>query len=96
MEKIKRFINCSVPVNTCTLRCHYCYITQTGKFSEKLPVLKYPAARLRDKNRHFTQKRRTGKLFHRRRSHQIHSGKYKSQHQRVRGCPHEAGGFLTP
>ncbi len=43
MEKIKRFINCSVPVNTCTLRCHYCYITQTGKFSEKLPVLKYTA-----------------------------------------------------
>lgn len=41
MDKIKRFINCSVPVDTCTLRCHYCYITQTGKFKSKLPVFKY-------------------------------------------------------
>ncbi|MDR1159465.1 MAG: radical SAM protein [Syntrophomonadaceae bacterium] len=34
---IKRFINCHFPVTACNLRCHYCYITQTGDF-DKLPV----------------------------------------------------------
>jgi SAM-dependent methyltransferase/organic radical activating enzyme len=36
-EGIKRFINCHFPVTACNLRCHYCYITQTGDF-DKLPV----------------------------------------------------------
>ena len=40
-EKIKRFIDCNVPVTTCNLRCHYCYITQQRKFSDALPVFKY-------------------------------------------------------
>lgn len=40
-EKIKKFIDCHVPVNTCNLRCHYCYITQTQLFKEKLPEWKY-------------------------------------------------------
>ena len=39
--KIKRFIDCNVPVTTCNLRCHYCYITQQRKFSDALPVFKY-------------------------------------------------------
>lgn len=37
MDKIKRFIDCYVPVTTCTLRCHYCYITMHRLFNGKLP-----------------------------------------------------------
>lgn len=36
MNKIKRFVNCSVPINTCNLRCKYCYITQAGQFNSKI------------------------------------------------------------
>lgn len=39
MDTIKRFID--IPVTTCTLRCHYCYITQHHLFSNKLPNFKY-------------------------------------------------------
>lgn len=42
-DKIKRFIDCYVPVTTCNLRCHYCYITQQRKFDAKLPEFKYSA-----------------------------------------------------
>ena len=35
-EKIKRFIDIAIPCETCNLRCHYCYITQHGKFKEKI------------------------------------------------------------
>ena len=41
MEKIKRFIDIYVPVTTCTLRFHYCYITQHRLFDGPLPVFKY-------------------------------------------------------
>jgi len=43
MTKIKRFIDCSVPVTTCNLRCPYCYITQSGGWKAKLPEFKYNA-----------------------------------------------------
>ncbi|MDD3149322.1 MAG: radical SAM protein [Candidatus Gastranaerophilales bacterium] len=46
-DKIKRFIDCHVPVTTCNLRCHYCYITLKGKFAEKLPVFKYSPEHIR-------------------------------------------------
>ncbi len=36
MDKIKRFIECYIPTETCNLRCHYCYITQQRKFNNKL------------------------------------------------------------
>ena len=36
MDKIKRFIDCYIPTETCNLRCHYCYITQERKFRAKL------------------------------------------------------------
>ncbi len=39
--KIKRFIDCYVPVTTCTLRCHYCYVTVHRKFEGPLPTFKY-------------------------------------------------------
>lgn len=41
MNKIKRFIDCYLPVTTCNFRCHYCYITQQKKFNDKLPDFKY-------------------------------------------------------
>ena len=36
MDKIKRFIDCYIPTETCNLRCHYCYITQRRRFNAKL------------------------------------------------------------
>ena len=36
MSKIKRFIDCYIPTETCNLRCHYCYIAQKRKFNNKL------------------------------------------------------------
>lgn len=43
MEKIKKFIDCIVPVRTCNLRCHYCYITLRREFDTSLPIFKYSA-----------------------------------------------------
>lgn len=34
--KLKKYIDCYVPIETCNLRCHYCYITQQRKFNNKL------------------------------------------------------------
>lgn len=36
MPKIKRFIDCYIPTETCNLRCHYCYIAQKRKFNNKI------------------------------------------------------------
>jgi pyruvate-formate lyase-activating enzyme len=41
MDKIKKFIDCTVPVRTCNLRCHYCYITLNREFEAELPKFKY-------------------------------------------------------
>ena len=43
IPKMKMFIDTYVPVTTCNLRCHYCYITQRRLFSHKLPTFKYPS-----------------------------------------------------
>lgn len=40
-DKIKRFIECFVPVTACNLRCHYCYVIQENRRTEKIPQLKY-------------------------------------------------------
>lgn len=40
-DKIKRFIECLIPVTTCNLRCHYCYITQNQLFSKELPCFEH-------------------------------------------------------
>ena len=40
-DKIKRFIDCHMPVTTCNLRCHYCYITQNKEFDKALPIFDY-------------------------------------------------------
>lgn len=34
--KMKKFIDCYIPTETCNLRCHYCYITQQRKFENKV------------------------------------------------------------
>lgn len=47
MTKIKRFIDFYIPVESCTFRCHYCYITQHRLFDNKLPELKYSAKQVR-------------------------------------------------
>ena len=47
MEKIKRFLDCYIPTETCNLRCHYCYITQRKKFNNRLAHFKYPAPVMR-------------------------------------------------
>lgn len=36
MSKIKRYIECYIPTETCNLRCHYCYITQQKQFTNKI------------------------------------------------------------
>ena len=41
MDKLVRLVNIHVPVQTCTFRCHYCYITTHRQFSSKLPQFKY-------------------------------------------------------
>lgn len=43
MDQIKRYVDCYVPVTTCTLRCHYCYIVQHGLFANKIPKFRYSA-----------------------------------------------------
>ena len=47
MDKVKRFLDCYVPVTSCTLRCHYCYITHQRLFDTKLPSFKYDASFIR-------------------------------------------------
>lgn len=43
---MKRFIDIYVPVTSCTLRCHYCYITHHRLFDTHLPVFKYSAQQI--------------------------------------------------
>lgn len=47
MDKIKRFIDLFVPVTTCTLRCHYCYITHKHLFGGPLPTFQYSPEHVR-------------------------------------------------
>ncbi|MBR6244780.1 radical SAM protein [bacterium] len=47
MEKIKRFIDCGIPAEACNLRCHYCYITQQGKFNNNITALTHSATEIR-------------------------------------------------
>lgn len=41
MPKIKRFIECLLPVTVCNLKCSYCYVVQEKIKTNKLPILKY-------------------------------------------------------
>lgn len=44
MDRLKRFIDCYIPTETCNLRCHYCYITQKRKFNNQIASLPSPQA----------------------------------------------------
>lgn len=39
--KIKKFLDCYIPTETCNFRCHYCYISQHRKFNNKIAEFKY-------------------------------------------------------
>lgn len=41
MEKIKRFIECLIPVSVCNLKCDYCYIIQQNRRKMEIPQMKY-------------------------------------------------------
>lgn len=43
LEKIKRFIECLVPVTVCNLKCSYCYVIQEERRTEKFPDFQYSA-----------------------------------------------------
>lgn len=46
-SKIKRYIDCYVPVTTCNLRCPYCYITNHHLFEGPLPKFTYSPEHVR-------------------------------------------------
>ena len=46
-DKVKCFIDCYIPTETCNLRCHYCYITQKRKFNEKQAAFLHTPAEIR-------------------------------------------------
>lgn len=41
MEKIKRFIECLLPVTACNLKCSYCYVIQRNNRKNKMADMKY-------------------------------------------------------
>lgn len=47
MDKLKRYIECYVPITTCNFRCSYCYITQTNKWGSKIEPIGHSPAEIR-------------------------------------------------
>lgn len=45
--RLKKFIDCYIPTETCNLRCQYCYITQQRKFDSKLAQFEYDPKEIR-------------------------------------------------
>lgn len=41
MEKIKKFIECLIPVTKCNIRCSYCYVIQENRREGDVPELDY-------------------------------------------------------
>lgn len=48
MDKIKRFIECLLPVTACNLKCSYCYVVQREGNSGKLPDMKYSIEQIKE------------------------------------------------
>lgn len=46
MDKIKRFIECLIPVTACNLKCSYCYVIQRDNRKNKMAELKYTPAQI--------------------------------------------------
>lgn len=57
MEKIKKFLDCYIPTETCNLRCHYCYIAQQRRFNQKIAEFKQSKETIR---KAFSKKRLGG------------------------------------
>lgn len=47
MDRLKRFIDIYVPIEACTLRCEYCYISHHRLFNSVLPTFNYSVATFR-------------------------------------------------
>lgn len=47
MEKMKRYVECYVPITTCNLHCHYCYITKLKKWNEPQPPITHTPQEIR-------------------------------------------------
>ncbi|MBQ9729567.1 MAG: radical SAM protein [Clostridia bacterium] len=47
MEKIKRFIECLLPVTACNLMCDYCYVIQENNRKNEIPKLNYTPQQIR-------------------------------------------------
>ena len=41
MDKIKKFIDCYVPIECCNFKCHYCYIPTLEKFNHETRQISY-------------------------------------------------------
>lgn len=41
MEKIKRFVECLIPVTACNLKCSYCYVIQRNNRKNQMAKMKY-------------------------------------------------------
>ena len=41
MDKVKRFIECLIPVTACNLKCSYCYVIQRHNRKGRMAELKY-------------------------------------------------------
>lgn len=59
-EKFIRYIDVYVPIEACTLRCEYCYITCHRKFNNKIPEFQYDVTTWK---KAFDQKRWGGRLL---------------------------------
>ena len=46
-RKIKRYIDCYIPITTCNLRCSYCYVAQQGLFKQAVPHFEHSAKEIR-------------------------------------------------
>lgn len=46
-QKIKRFIDCYIPITTCNLQCSYCYVAQQGLFKQAVPRFHHSAREIR-------------------------------------------------
>lgn len=46
-DKIKRFIDCYIPTETCNLRCHYCYIALQKRFGTKVICFQHSKEEIR-------------------------------------------------
>lgn len=44
---MKRYIDCAVPVRTCNLRCHYCYITHNRLFDSEITKIGHSKEEIR-------------------------------------------------